>query len=638
MFTDIVGFTAATQADEPTALGARKEQEDLVRPLCGEFGGRVVKSLGDGLLLEFPSALKATECAIEIQRRLEERNSRPAAAPVELRIGIHVGDVEHEGDDILGDTVNVASRLVSLAEPGGVCLSGRVVDLVRHRLPYSFERMGPRSLKGVSEPVELYRLRPPGPGETASATGSAPPRLAVLPLANISPDPGDEYLADGLTEELIAVLSQIRELRVIARTSVAQFKSTTKSISQIGAELGVESVLEGSVRKAGNRIRITLQLIDVATQEHVWANSFNRELDDVFFIQTEVAEQTAGALRLQLTGAAKEAIQRGPTSDMEAYDLYLRGIHASRQTSLDGYQSAVKFFEGATQKDPHFSAAYSHWANLYVLSLGEFISIQEAAPRAKELVAKALELDPNSSDAHATLGNIALQCDQDWALAEAEFRKATTLNPSDANAYHWFGVLLFTLRRYEEAEGALRRSCEVDPHWRSPLAWLVLVRLQVGDLTGALALAERTVAGSSPSRMDRVRLAVVLSRLGRTNDALRELGKVAPTPTDQSSVYRAVVLAQLGQPEAARALIAAYQTPAGRGYISLSRLAALHAALGESDAALAILERDFLEGDRTFWFEYQFIAFDSLRGNPRFVDLLRRYRLPPEGAGPTSRP
>ncbi len=636
VFTDVVGFTPATQADEAASLARRREQEELIRPLLGKHSGRAVKSLGDGLLLEFESALKAVECAVEIQATLRKRNADHAGEPIELRIGVHVGDVEEENGDVFGDTVNVASRVVRHAEPGDVCLSAAAADLLRSRVPYQLENLGPKMLKGVREPVEIYRVRPPATAIEESTGGSRSPRLAVLPLANISPDPRDEYFADGLTEEIIAVLSQIRELRVIARTSVAQYKAATKSVAQIGKELGVTSVLEGSVRKADHRIRITLQLIDVATQEHIWADSYNRDLDDVFSIQSEIAEKTASALRLQLVGRAKAAVQRAPTSNIEAYDLYLRGVFASRQTTEEGFRSAVRYFEEATRKDPLFSAAFSHWANLYVMSLGEVISMREAAPRAKRLVAEALELDPTASDAHATLGNIALQCDQDWPLAEAEFRKATALNPSDANAYHWYGVLLFVLQRYGEAAEALRRARELDPYWKSSLGWLVLVHMQTGDLSKALALAEEAVAEPPSSRLDRVRLAIVLVRLGRTADALREVERLEFGPSEQGGVYRAAVLAQLGRPEAARLLIDESRAGVGRGYISLSRMAALHAVLGEPEAALAALERDFHEGDRTFWFEYQFSAFDLLRDDPRFVELLRRYHLPTKSERSTS--
>jgi class 3 adenylate cyclase len=250
MFTDLVGFTASAQADEAVALGRVQEQASIVRPLFAKFDGREVKSTGDGFLVEFGSALKAMECAVEIQRQLQKRNARTSSSPILLRIGIHVGDVEEIDGDILGDAVNVAARILPISDPGGICLSEQIVPHVRSKLPLKLERLAPRRLKGVKDPFVVYRAVLPGVARVPPAERSPLPRLAVLPLSNISRDPKDEYFADGLTEELISVLSRIRGLRVIARTSVAQYKGTAKPVAQIGAELGVSR--EACERRATN--------------------------------------------------------------------------------------------------------------------------------------------------------------------------------------------------------------------------------------------------------------------------------------------------------------------------------------------------------------------------------------------------
>ncbi|HYB77722.1 MAG TPA: adenylate/guanylate cyclase domain-containing protein, partial [Thermoplasmata archaeon] len=296
MYTDVVGFTASAQANEADALARLREQEGIVRPLFKPYKGREIKSTGDGFLIEFESALGALECAVEIQRRMRERNSRKPGLPLELRIGIHVGDVEESGGDIFGDAVNVASRIVPLADPGGICLSGQVFDHVQNKVALQLDKLSAPALKGVRGRMDVYRVVLPGAFEERSEGGSALPRIAVLPLANISPDPKDEYFAEGLTEELITVLSQLKGLRVISRTSVNQYRGTSKTVAQIGTELGADSVLEGSVRKAGDQLRIAVQLIDPRTDEHRWTQTYDRKLENVFAIQAGVAERTATAL------------------------------------------------------------------------------------------------------------------------------------------------------------------------------------------------------------------------------------------------------------------------------------------------------------------------------------------------------
>ncbi|MFZ1023453.1 MAG: adenylate/guanylate cyclase domain-containing protein, partial [Thermoplasmata archaeon] len=277
MFTDMVGSTSSAQANEAEALKLRDEQASLVRPLFAAHQGREIKSMGDGFLSEFGSALRAVQCAIDIQQHLHERNSQPGTPPIQLRIGIHLGDVEQRESDIFGDAVNIASRIEPLAAPGGVCISGEVFSQVRNKIPNTLEKLPPTALKGLRISVDIYRVLLPWNGREASFSSNDPAlldtnRIAVLPFVSMSPDPNDEYFADGLTEELIANLALVKGLKVIARTSVMEYKKKDKHVSEIGKELGVGTIVEGSVRKAANRIRVTVQVIDVATEEHLWAS------------------------------------------------------------------------------------------------------------------------------------------------------------------------------------------------------------------------------------------------------------------------------------------------------------------------------------------------------------------------------
>jgi adenylate cyclase len=633
MFTDLAGYSAQTHADEGAAIARLEAQNRLIRPVLLAHRGRLVKTMGDGLLVEFPNALDAVECAVDLQRRSTDPGPDSAGRPLRLRVGVHVGDVERRGSDILGDAVNVASRIEPLAEPGGVCLSAQVYDQVHNKVAFQLERLGPQRLKGIPEPVEVYRVRLPWlrPGTAAGVSGGH--RLAVLPLANISPDPKDEYFADGLTEELIAVLSALPDLRVIARTSVGQYKATSKTIAQIGAELNVNSVLEGSVRKLGNRIRITMQLIDTGTQEHIWADSYNRDLDDVFAIQADIAARTAEALRLKLLAAKAKEIARRPTPNLAAYDLYLRGLYAAHRTAMAGLIEAIHCFEQATHQDPEFSLAYSHWANGLILLAGDWVAPGPALARARGLLDRALELEPESPEAHATLANLILQSERDWPRAEREFRHALELNPSDANAQNWYGVLLAVVQRFAEAKERFGGAVALDPRWPLPLCWLIEVHERLGEFERAAALAEEALAKGLEQRpWLHGLLGIAYAQTGRRDAAEREVDLAAGGRSEPELLGLAALLARLGQGEAVLRLAREREAAAGREYVPAAMLAGLWAAAGESPKAFEWLERDMqgAEAERGLWFDYLSPCFDRLRGDPRFGALLRESNLSPE--------
>jgi adenylate cyclase len=630
MFTDMVGFTASAQTNEADALKLLREQENLVRPLLKTHKGREIKSTGDGFLVEFDSALHAVQCALDIHQHLQERNAQPGCTPIQLRIGVHLGDVEERGADIFGDSVNLAARIEPLAEPGGICISEPVFGQVRNKIPNTFEKLEPKALKNVRFPMDLYRVVMPWTIKEPHTASSGPTRLAVLPFSNISPDPRDEYFADGLTEELISVLSQIRGLRVISRTSVNQYRGTSKPIAQIGSELGVESVLEGSVRKAGDQLRIRVQLIDVRTDEHRWSQSYDRRLENVFAIQAEVAEHTAEALKLELLKSDREAIQERPTANLAAYELYLRGIQAHRRAleSVGSEGEAVKYFEAAIREDPGFSAAYSRLANVLLAIVAATRPGREVFPRARELVTKSLELGPNSSEAHTARGNLAMQADLDWARAEAEFQRAIALNPSSSTAHYWYGLLLVALQRFSEAKKQLQSAIELDPLWPDPRLGLVSAYQSTDDWESAVSLGEKTVESFGENSFARGSLAVSYVLAGRVEDALAAAQPLVGSSDLFSRLFRSVLFASLGKPEEARLLLRELEVASKPQYVGPDILAMLHALLGEKEKALEVLEQDDREGDRALWAVYLNPIFDSLRDDPRFVALLRSMRLP----------
>ncbi len=637
MFTDIVGYSALTQADEAAALAVLQRHNRLLRPIFPRFRGREVKTVGDAFLVEFPSALDAVRCAVRVQEALREYNSgSPGEWKLRVRVGIHVGDVVETDDDVLGDAVNLASRIEALADPGGICLSQQVYDQVHNKVSFGLERRPPTTVKNFREPVIVYRVVGPeegAPGAVRNAPKGAARQLAVLPLANISPDAKDAYFADGLTEELISALSQVRGLSVIARTSVEAYKTAPKSIAQVGSELGVDSVLEGSVRRAGNRIRISLQLIDAATQSHVWTSTYNREVDDIFAVQMEVAERAARALQLELTPKSApaagsepkpspvDARARGP-----AYDAYLRGLVASSNVMTAGPDEAVRCFEEATRLDPTFADAYASWAEVYVMAAGDSVPMRKVMPRARELAARALALDPSSSSAHAALGNIALQFDNDWPTAEAEFLKALELNPSNLNAHRFLGMLYVSLERFDEAEAEFRRMIQLDPagHHRGGLAW---AQLQRGDTERGL----RTLREGPPPEPTDPRhqtFGFLYLDAGRRADALKEAAFPFDPHDENARFDHAILNAMLGKPAEARRVLAEAARGRWPGHLARTFLAMLHTTLGEKSRALDLLEADHRDGERLLWLFYRSAAFDGLRDEPRFLALLREVGVP----------
>ena len=403
MFTDIVGYTSLTQKDEALAMELLEEQRRLVRPFFPRHNGKEVKTIGDAFLVEFGSALEAVRCAFDIQQSLHEANSgRPVETKFMLRIGVHLGDVIHSQGDVYGDAVNLASRIEPLALPGGVCVTEQVHDQIRNKSDFQLVSIGRKELKNVGEAVEVFRIVFPWERHEAPGTVLDKKRIAVLPFANLSSDPEEGYFADGMTEELITSLSSVRQLTVIARTSVMKYKGSPKGASEVGKELNAGSLIEGSVRKAGSRVRITAQLIDAATEGHLWAQNYDRQLEDIFAIQSEIAEKVAGELKIRLVDSEKRVIEKKATENTEAYTYYLRGRELVREGTQHSLTQAVGLFEKATALDPSFAKAYVGLAECFLLLLTYgHDSYERVIPKAELALTKAIQLDPELAEAHA---------------------------------------------------------------------------------------------------------------------------------------------------------------------------------------------------------------------------------------------
>jgi TolB-like protein/class 3 adenylate cyclase len=375
---DVAGYSRLMGADEVGTLTALKaHRRELIDPKIEEHRGRIVKTTGDGMLVEFASVVDAVRCAMEVNRDMVERNAEvPQEKRIEFRVGINVGDIIVDDADIFGDGVNIAARLESLAEPGGLCISRKVRDEVRDKLDLAFEDLGEQVVKNITRPVRVFRVAAPSIGQPAASTKPAlalpdKPSIAVLPFQNMSGDPEQEYFADGIVEDMITALSRVKSFFVIARNSSFTYKGRAIDVKQVSRELGVRYVLEGSVRKAGDRIRITCQLIEGPTNHHVWADRFEGNLADVFDLQDRTTESVTAALEPNLQLAEINRIKRKPTMSLSAYDYYLRGLASMHRWSQESCMDALRQFGEATKLDPEFSIANAtaarcqlwRWAN-----------------------------------------------------------------------------------------------------------------------------------------------------------------------------------------------------------------------------------------------------------------------------------
>jgi adenylate cyclase len=448
---DVAGYSRLIGADEEGTLNRlRSIRADVIDPKIAEQRGRIVKTTGDGLLVEFSNVVDALRCATEIQSGMAERNAGIAAEErIEFRIGINVGDIVVEDGDIFGEGVNVAARLEGLADPGGICVSARVQEDAAGKLDLTFEDIGEQALKNIARPVRVYRVRPPATRSTPSGspinfTLSLPdkPSIAVLPFANMSGDPEQEYFADGMVEEIITALSRIRWLFVIARNSSFTYKGQSVDVKQVGRELGVRYVLEGSVRKAGQRVRITGKLIDAVTGTHLWADRFDGSLEDVFDLQDKVASSVAGVIEPALQAAETVRSAARPTNDLTAYDLYLRA-YAMLWSSVRHIPEALRLAEQAIARDPRYGPALAWAAYCYVALFHGNQSENREVNRRKgiDFARRALQVAVDDPGVLANAAYALAYFGEDIGARMALVDRALALNPSFARGWYISGVI-----------------------------------------------------------------------------------------------------------------------------------------------------------------------------------------------------
>jgi adenylate cyclase len=589
MFTDTVGFTASTQANEGRTLELLREQADLLRPLLALHQGREIKSTGDGFLIEFDSSLKAVQCAVNIQRRIFERNAEGGHTPIRVRIGVHLGDVVQQGTDILGDAVNLAARIEPLAEPGGICVSGAVYEQVRTKVKDRFEKLEPRALKGVELPMEVYRVVPTWEGNGSSDPETSPhpldrTRIAVLPFANISPDPNDEYFADGLTEELIANLSLVPGLKVIARTSVLGYKKGEKKVATIGKELDVGTVVEGSVRRAANKIRVTVQVIDVATEEHLWTAKYDDDLDDIFAVQSEIATKVASSLPGSLTQPKVSAGGLERPKETQAYLSYLQGQALIWQRDESSLRKSLEHFQKAIESDPTFARAYAGMSRVYINMGNEgYLTWTGSIEMGQAAAERASRLDPDLAEAHGLLGEIAFMADAPAEILDRELRRALELNPNLANAHSLLSSLAGSFGIVESYVNSAEDAYRLDP--LSP----PMIRRQGDAIFNSGRLEEAIVHWKAHIESDPVDAYrglfdcyLLKGDLEQAESMVRELERIAPD-SDPALLSRGCLAAQTGDRETAVRMISRIDELFKKGSSRQSSIGFIYNALGDMD-------------------------------------------------------
>ncbi|MFB9980413.1 adenylate/guanylate cyclase domain-containing protein [Mesorhizobium kowhaii] len=553
---DVVGYSRLASADEDLTLARlRALRSDLIDPTIAVHNGRVIKRTGDGALVEFRSVVDAVRCAVEVQNGMVERNAGvPQDRRIEFRIGIHLGDVVEESDgDLMGDGVNIASRLEGVAAPGAICLSEDAYRQVKARLDLSVSDLGSTQLKNIAEPIRVYSLQVGSAGtkaaatsETATSRPAAPPKLsiAVLPFANMSGDVEQDYFADGISEDIITALSKLSQLFVIARNSSFTFKGQNVHVQEVGTKLGVRHVLEGSVRKSGNRVRITAQLIDATSGGHLWAERFDRDLTDIFAVQDDVTQQIVAALALNLTEGDRQRLAPEHPRNAEAYDCFLRGRELWHRLTKETNLAARDLLQRAIELDPKFASAHAFLALTHGL---DYLNRWSASPpesmaQAEEVATRAVTLDDSDPWAHWALAIAKLYTRRhDGAIGEAEH--AIALNPNFAEGHVILGEALYYSGRPEEALESFARGKTLNPYFPDVLLhFQALALFQLGRYEEAVGLLMQRLARNAVTDVSRALLAASYGHLGRFAEARAAWQEVLRVNPDYSLEYRRKVL------------------------------------------------------------------------------------------------
>lgn len=696
MIADVVGYSRLMERDEAsTHARLRALRAAILEPQFAAHGGILHHVAGDGFLVEFPSALAALRCGIDIQRAFAgEAEDVPAVDRIALRIGINVGDIIVDRGEIAGNGVNVAARLETLCQPGNICISAAVRDQIHDDLGVTFVDMGRQAVKNIQQPVQVYRVEPqplpagrlkhwirstrrkpgtrrlligaalvavggiaaivavplymgstnrsvdlpPLSAEEAARRSAEMPRrpnsLAVLPLANFSKSSDEEFFADGITEALIADLAKIEAVHVISRTSVMRFKKRQdKSLPEIARELNVDTIVEGSVQRANGKVIITANLIRAATDEHLWANRFERNIAEVASLQTEVARAIAEHINIKFTAQDDARLTTKQIVNPAAYEAYLKGRFLAHKWQV---APALEQFQEAMRIQPDYAPAYASLAQTYMLAPG-LLKLTNLQARAKALPAaeRALELDPKAADAYLALASVHGPIDYDWATSEREMKYAIGLNPGLAGGYAQYGVFLGMIGRIDEGIALLKRARELEPLSSDINGALGRLYYYAQRYPEAVRRLGEALNADPEIWIARVYLAGTYVQQGKYAEARDQVEKL-PKWFPELPGSLAYVDAASGRREKARSELSAILSDGKRPSVSSWTIAGVYAALGDNDQAFAWLDKAYEERFVILPSLSVSPVFQPLRKDPRFVALLTKMNLSPTERRPAS--
>ncbi|MEQ8524367.1 adenylate/guanylate cyclase domain-containing protein [Gracilimonas sp.] len=634
MFADIVGYSKMMQEDEESAKAVRDHQRSVIEEYLLKYHGQVMQYYGDGTLIMFGSALDAVNCAKEIQAELRKEPKVP------LRIGIHIGDVVYDDEGIYGDAVNVAARVQSLGITGSVMISGKVFDEVKNHPGIRVEAFGEHELKNIYIPISIYALADRGleiPKQSyiEELTGSTQKSIAVLPFSNFSSEPDNEYFSDGITEEIINTLTRVKDLRVASRTSVFAYKKVTKDIRDIGKELNVAAILEGSVRKAGNRIRVTAQLINADDGFHIWSENFEGELKDIFTVQDEIARKIVGRLEDSFTEQDKGRLYESPTQNIDAYNYYLQGLFYWNKRSPETVRKAITFFEKAIDECNTYTNAYSYLANCYTyLGTIGHMSGEKAFTKAEKNALKAIEINNSRADSYIALGFVNLFFKWDFYTAESNLRKAITMEPNSSEARQALSFYNRIVGRFDKMLQQAEAAAKIDPLSLPALLELGRAHWVVGNYEKALNSFNEALDLDPVFRAALEGKALVYMSQKKYDKALRAAKKYIDLidSKHKGGSQLACIYALMGdkkRTEESIELIKKRAQDQPNQNLTLD-FAMVYAALGDKDLAFKYLNKALKNRLGSLLLIKTLPVIRNLQDDPRFDELVDKIGLPKE--------